>query len=52
MTVWLAALHKILFTAHAEEKLQQQSSPEAGEEEKNQLTWQHLERGQEEGQAL
>lgn len=30
MTVWLAAPHKILFTAHTEEKLQQQSSPEAG----------------------
>lgn len=30
VTVWLAAPHKILFTAHAEEKLQQQSSPEAG----------------------
>lgn len=30
MTVWLAARHKILFTAHTEEKLQQQSSPEAG----------------------
>lgn len=30
MTVWLAALHKILFTAHTEEKLQEQSSPEAG----------------------
>lgn len=30
MTVWLAALHKILFTAHTEEKLQQQSSPEGG----------------------
>lgn len=29
MTVWLAAPHKILFTAHTEEKLQQQSSPEA-----------------------
>lgn len=30
VTVWLAAPHKILFTAHTEEKLQQQSSPEAG----------------------
>lgn len=28
--MWLAALHKILFTAHTEEKLQQQSSTEAG----------------------
>lgn len=30
MTAWLAAPHKILFTAHTEEKLQQQYSPEAG----------------------
>lgn len=30
VTVWLAAPHKILFTAHSEEKLQQHCSPEAG----------------------
>lgn len=30
MRAWLAALHKILFTAHTGEKLQQQSSSEAG----------------------
>lgn len=30
MTAWLAAPHKILFTAHTGEKLQQQSSPEGG----------------------
>lgn len=30
MTVWLAAPHKILFTAHTGEKLQQQSCPEGG----------------------
>lgn len=30
VTAWQSALHKILFTAHAVEKLQQQSSTEAG----------------------
>lgn len=30
VTAWLAAPHKILFTAHTGEKLQQQSSPEGG----------------------
>lgn len=30
VTAWTAALHKILFTARTGERLQQQSSPEAG----------------------
>lgn len=48
MTAWLAALHKILFTAHTEEKLQQQFSPQA-EKSADLAT---LERDREEGQAL
>lgn len=48
VTEGLAAARKI-FIAHAREKLQQQFSPQKQE---NELTWQHLERAREEGQAL